>query len=225
MLQLDSSFTARDYGSSSFRHFVEMLAKERLVEINRVSGHYLVEIPRPEEAAKADEALPKREDALPALHKALRVIDENDLWGKLEFDAVKEYVQRVEPDFDEKRYGFGQFAELLNFAQDVGLVRLEPDSDSLLRVYSGSEFTPTRGSFAKPAGHSASVQNRADEPSSESGVMTDTEEIFAVAPIAGEEAAAPATESSPSKPKRSYHRPTRGGSRSRTPRKPAPTKS
>src|ERR1019366_4058834 len=66
MLQLDSSFTERDYGASSFRQFVEKLARDRLVEINRVSGHYLVEIPRPEpeEVAKVEEGVPNREDAL-----------------------------------------------------------------------------------------------------------------------------------------------------------------
>lgn len=144
MLQLDSSFTERDYAASSFRQFVEMLAKAHIVEINRVSGHYLVEIPRTEESQKAGAEPPKREEAVPALDRALRVIDENDLWGKLDFNAVKEYVQRVEPDFDEKRYGFGQFAELLNYAQDLGLVRLEPDNESKLRVYPGLEFSSTR---------------------------------------------------------------------------------
>ncbi|MBI2815986.1 MAG: NYN domain-containing protein [Acidobacteria bacterium] len=149
MLQLDSSFTERDYGASSFRQFVEMLAKNHIVTISRVSGHYLVELPRTDERARVEEPLP-REDALPALDKALRIIDENDLWGQLDFNAVKEYVHRVAPDFDEKRYGFGQFAEVLNFAQDAGLLRMEPDENSVLRVYPGTEFTPTRPSKPVP---------------------------------------------------------------------------
>lgn len=139
MLQLDSSFTERDYGASSFRMFVEMLGKAHLVEINKVSGHYLVGMPRPEEAAKMESVVPK-EDALPVLHKALRIIDENDLWGRLDVNSVKEYVRRFDPDFDETRYGFGQFAELLNFAQDQGLVHLEPDDQSVLRVHAGGDF-------------------------------------------------------------------------------------
>jgi len=71
-------------------------------------------------------------------------------------------VQRVDPGFDEKRYGFGQFAELLNFAQDLDMVRLEPDSESVLRVYPGSEFTPTRGTFSAPA---AAAASSAEKPS------------------------------------------------------------
>lgn len=239
MLQLDSSFTERDYGASSFRQFIEMLARAHLVEINKVSGHYLVEIPRAEEEAKAEETLPKREDALPALHKALRIIDENDLWGQLDFNAVKQYVQRVEPDFDEKRYGFGQFAEVLNFAQDLGLVQLQPDADSVLRVYPGTEFTHTRPT-ALPGAPSAwparkpSTQTRPETapPSGEApAAITEPsregEGIYAAGPAA-EAAPAPSpaevsaspTAEAPAKPKRSYRRGPRTRSKpSRSPRK------
>ena len=228
MLQLDSSFTERDYGASSFRQFVEMLARERLVEINRVSGHYLVEIPlpEPEEVAKVEEALPNREEALPSLHKALRVIDENDLWGHLDFDAVKEYVHRVDPDFDEKHYGFGQFAELLNYAQDLELVRLEPDAESVLRVNPGLQFTPARHPFtAFPATAAAPAAHAPLSEESFASAALPSEEV-AEAPAAdagpGGEVSAPAASESPApKPKRTYHRRSRNRpgppSRSRKP--------
>jgi uncharacterized LabA/DUF88 family protein len=241
MLQLDSSFTERDYGASSFRYFVEMLAKAHLVEINKVSGHYLVEIPRHEEEAKAEAELPKREDALPALHKALRVIDENDLWGRLDSNAVKEYVQRVEPEFDETRYGFGQFAEVLNYAQDLGLVRLEPDSESVLRVNPGTEFTharsgaavapmslptptlsPERGSAVEASRRAARLS---PAPFSEAAAEP-AEEIPAAESAGAAEGAAELVGPPAPKPKRTYRRRTRTG---RKPaggaRKPTPGKS
>ena len=242
MLQLDSSFTERDYGASSFRQFVEMLARERLVEINRVSGHYLVEIPRPEEVAKVEESLPNREDALPALHKALRVIDENDLWGQLDSDAVKEYVQRVDSDFDEKRYGFGQFAELLNFAQDLELVRLEPDAESVLRVYPGLQFTPARHPVTAfhPAAPAAPAPAAALAPSTPLSEEPLSEERSAFAALPPEEVPeAPAAEAAAAdevptvttdvppapKPKRTYNRRSYQRPRSpRGPRKPTPGK-
>ena len=152
--QLDSSFTERDYGASSFRQFVEMLQKAGMLELKKVDSQLIVELPPQAEAAPAAEAVPQSEDALPILYKALKVIDENDLWGQLDYNAVRDYVQRLEPDFDEKRYGFAQFAELLNYAQDVGLVRLEADADSVWRVYPGTQFTPTGAAlpraFSKP---------------------------------------------------------------------------
>jgi uncharacterized protein (TIGR00288 family) len=145
MLQLDSSFTERDYGASSFRQFVEMLKKEKLLNLKRVDSQLIVEPPQAEEVpAAAQQPILQQEDALPVLFRALKVIDENDLWGQLSFSAVRDYVQRLEPDFDEKRYGFAQFAELLNYAQDFGLVRLEPDADSVWRVFPGVQFTPSR---------------------------------------------------------------------------------
>ena len=161
MQQLDSSFTERDYGASSFRQFVEMLKKEGLLEVKRVDSQYIVEPPQTEEVPSVAETVLQPQDALPVLYKALKVIDENDLWGQLDYNAVRDYVQRLEPDFELERYGFGQFAELLNYAQDVSLVRLEPDADSVWRVYPGVQFTPTRpvlpAATAKPGPSSASV--------------------------------------------------------------------
>ncbi|MBI4442512.1 MAG: NYN domain-containing protein [Acidobacteria bacterium] len=217
MLQLDSSFTERDYGASSFRQFVEMLEKGRLVRTSRVHGHYLVESPEAEEAALPEVPTLKREDALPVLQRALKVLDENDLWGKLDFRGVKDYVQRLAPDFDEKRYGFGQFAELLNYAQDLGLVLLEPDADSVLRVFPGRQFR------AAHAGFPTVVQSPAifAGPPSETTLASEVQVVEDPAEAAAPEAVAepPAQK----KPKRTYHRRSRArsgtakGSQKKTP--------
>jgi hypothetical protein len=171
MQQLDSSFTERDYGASSFRQFVEMLKKEGLLEVKRVDSQYIVESPQPEEAPSVADTLFQPQDALPVLYKALKVIDENDLWGQLDYNAVRDYVQRLEPDFELERYGFGQFAELLNYAQDVSLVRLEPDADSVWRVYPGVQFTPTRpvlpAATAKPGPSSVAALPESSSEASE----------------------------------------------------------
>ncbi|MBI1955366.1 MAG: NYN domain-containing protein [Acidobacteria bacterium] len=208
MLQLDSSFTERDYGASSFRQFVELLEKARLVIARKSSGHYLVEMPQAEEVPSPAEPIFRREDALQVLHKALKVIDENDLWGQLDANAVKDYVQRLDPDFDEKRYGFSQFAELLNYAQDLGLARLEPDANSVLRVLPGTQFTPMRSPLqaaAQPAGFG-------------DWLPAETAPAPVAQPQGESESPAPSTESVPPKPKprRSYHRRSRSGPR--TPR-------
>lgn len=213
MLQLDSSFTERDYGTSSFRHFVEMLDKAKLVKLQRERGHYLIEMPAREEQARAEEPLLKREDALPALHRALRVIDENDLWGRLDFNAVREYVERTEQGFDAKRYGFGQFAELLNYAQDLSLVRLEPDEDEVLRVYPGLQFTPSQAMVL------AASQPVEEEWAASSETEAEAAEPAAPAEEAAVEAEAPApTDGAAPKKKRTYRR--RSRARSSTPRKP-----
>lgn len=231
MMQLDSSFTERDYGTSSFRQFVEMLDKAHLVRTHKEHGHYLISLPSREEEERVEESLLKREDALSVLHRALRVIDENDLWGKLDFNAVREYVERLEPGFDEKRYGFAQFAELLNYAQDLSLVRLEPDESEVLRVRPGSAFRPSQA-MAPAASRPAEEQPEAvseleavPEPETESETEAAVIEATAVAEAAGSEAEgaeAPSEEGAPKK-KRVYRRRSRTRSQTtRKPRKPQP---
>jgi uncharacterized protein (TIGR00288 family) len=225
MLQLDSSFTERDYGASSFRQFVEMLDKAHLVRTHKEHGHYLISLPTREEEARVEDSLLKREDALSILHRALRVIDENDLWGKLDFSAVREYVARLEPGFDEKQYGFAQFAELLNYAQDLSLVRLEPDASEVLRVHAGSAFTASRApapAASRPAeqpAEAAFAPEAGSEPEAET--ETDAEAIEAEA-VAEADSSDPAAEEAPGeevapKKKRTYRR--RSRTRSSTPRK------
>ena len=215
MLQLDSAFTERDYGASSFRQFVEMLEKAHLVETRKVGGHYWVERPQREEAARVEQVLLKREDALPVLLKALRVIDENDLWGQLDSNAVQQYVQRLEPEFDEKRYGFGQFAELLNYAQDLGLVRMEPDEQEVLRILPGTQFSHTRA----PLPASARPTPLVNLP----GPVEETTAAPEATVAEAEAAAQPPAEAAPVKRKRTYHRRPRSRSGpTHRPRKPTP---
>jgi hypothetical protein len=174
MQQLDSSFTERDFGASSFRQFVEMLQKAGMLEIKRVDSQLIVELPpQADEAQPVAEPVPQPEEALPVLYKALKVIDENDLWGRLDYNSVRDYIVRLEPDFDEKRYGFAQFAELLTYAQDLGLVRLEPDAESVWRVFPGVQFTPTRAPLPPGLAKPVAEESSAGAPPDEEGGKTE----------------------------------------------------
>ena len=53
-----------------------------------------------------------------------------------------EWVRQEQPAFDWKDYGFQEFGELLNYAQDKGLVRILADEEKGLTVFLGSEFHP-----------------------------------------------------------------------------------
>ena len=46
------------------------------------------------------------------------------------------------PNFDPRIYGFQEFSELLNFAQDKLVVRVEPTEEHGLIVHLGAEFYP-----------------------------------------------------------------------------------
>jgi hypothetical protein len=53
---------------------------------------------------------------------------------------VEAVVHAVDPDFKETDYGFSEFAELLNYARDKGIVRVEADLEHGLRYYPGDEL-------------------------------------------------------------------------------------
>ena len=42
-------------------------------------------------------------------------------------DELAEWVRQEQPNFDWRTYGFQEFTELLNYAQDKGLTRIQAD--------------------------------------------------------------------------------------------------
>src|SRR5256884_626451 len=119
MLQLDSTFNEKAYGASSFTDFVEKLQKADFVEVTGGEGRYMIRMKgggAPEKpGAKPEEAIPLLRDVL-EIHRI--EIDDGAT-----ADEVLDWVKQERPDFDTRTYGFQEFGELLNFAQDKGLVR------------------------------------------------------------------------------------------------------
>jgi hypothetical protein len=83
----------------------------------------------------------KPEQAIPLLRDVLETHRMDVDSGALA-DELAEWVKQEQPDFDWRRYGFQQFGELLNYAQDKGLVRILVDEERGLIVYLGAEFHP-----------------------------------------------------------------------------------
>ena len=57
-------------------------------------------------------------------------------------DDLASWVQSEVPNFDPAAYGFQEFSEFLNYAQDKLVVRVEPDEEKGLMVFMGAEFYP-----------------------------------------------------------------------------------
>jgi hypothetical protein len=57
-------------------------------------------------------------------------------------EDLAEWVHQEQPGFDWQQYGFQEFSELLNYAQDKGLVRIQADEEKGLTVFLGAEFHP-----------------------------------------------------------------------------------
>ncbi len=150
MLQLDSAFTESDYGTSSFSSFIEKLVAKDILGLTTIDGHLVVDRKSKTEELDEETSLGP-EDALPVLQKVLEA-NVSLLEMGIPEREIRALVRAADTDFNETEYGFSEFAELLNLAQDKGLVRAEADSDLHLRFYQGNELlSPRRRSRRAPA--------------------------------------------------------------------------
>ncbi len=138
MLQLDSTFNEKAYGAGSFTDFVEKLQKADFVEVTGGEGRYMIRMKGgnvPEKpTAKPEQAIPMLRDVL----ETHRLEVDNGAMA----DELAEWVRADHPNFDWREFGFQEFSELLNYAQDKGLVRNQADEEKGLIVYLGAEFHP-----------------------------------------------------------------------------------
>lgn len=79
-----------------------------------------------DEEQKVEEQTPQQEEAIDHLLQIVTSLEDDydPLWSSL----VKQTLRRVEPGFNEKRYGFRNFNDLLTAAADAGYVSLELDA-------------------------------------------------------------------------------------------------
>jgi uncharacterized protein (TIGR00288 family) len=140
MLQLDPAFSERAYGAGSFSDFVEKLKKAEYINVSGSGGRYIIERRGgghgPEKvAARPDEALPALRDVLETHRMELEE-------GGATAEELEQWMSAEHPDFNLAKFGFQQFSELLNYAQDKTVVRAEPDEERGLMVQLGAEFYP-----------------------------------------------------------------------------------
>jgi uncharacterized protein (TIGR00288 family) len=139
MLQLDSTFNEKAYGASSFTDFVEKLQKADYVEVTGGEGRYMIRMKGGGVAPEKPGAKP--EEAIPLLRDVLE-IHRLELDNGAPAEELAEFVHQDHPNFDLRQYGFQEFGELLNYAQDKGLVRVQADEEKGLIVFLGAEFHP-----------------------------------------------------------------------------------
>jgi uncharacterized protein (TIGR00288 family) len=157
MLQLDPAFSERAYGAGSFSDFVDKLKKADFINVSGSGGRYVIERRgghTPEKAA------PKPEEALPILRDVLET-HRMELENGATAEELEQWMQAEHPEFDLAKYGFQQFSEFLNYAQDKTVVRTEPDEERGIIVQLGAEFYPP--ALPEP-GPQAAIEEEEDEP-------------------------------------------------------------
>jgi uncharacterized protein (TIGR00288 family) len=170
LLQLDSTFSERDYGASTFRDFIEKLAAASYVNLKQVDRSLLVELregaqgeeeePMPQfrtetmpVAVAAAAGAPQQTTHVPSAPQTPAQIEEgvralfeafqqarNTPHWPMYLRNVKQYVKNAAPNFDERRYGFANFLEAVRAAGRAGLFRLERNRQGILRIFAGNQF-------------------------------------------------------------------------------------
>ncbi|HEY3936124.1 MAG TPA: NYN domain-containing protein [Bryobacteraceae bacterium] len=139
MLQLDPAFSERAYGAGSFSDFVEKLKKAEFINVSGSGGRYIIE----RRGGQGPEKVAARpDDALPALRDVLETHRMELEDGGATAEELEHWMQSEHPAFNLAKFGFQQFSELLNYAQDKTVVRAEPDEERGLMVQLGAEFYP-----------------------------------------------------------------------------------
>jgi uncharacterized protein (TIGR00288 family) len=225
LLQLDSTFSEREYGAGSFRDFMEKVAESGAVTL-RHAGHNILVEPRedgqptaepeapeaagpvlsePASEAEADEeTLPPSpmtmQDGIRAVQQAIAGATQPPRWP-LYVRQAKQFLRAAITGFDERNYGFASVVDLLRAAGKEGVLRVERDRHGAIRVFPGAKLMPA----AAPAdgdGHGVRLQPDQD--------VAAPVEVVAVDPV---EPPAPAEE-----PKRPTRRPRAKAVKSPKPR-------
>src|SRR5262249_17745162 len=175
LLQLDSTFSERNYGASSFLDFVEKLSHSGLVSLKHAGRSVMVEL-NPDFSEESDGGAKARVDGdgearsadggarqptpnqppapeQPAGDNAEGVRIAAQLFAAASGARWPMYLRNAKQilraaNFDERRYGFGGLIDLLRACQRDGFVRLERDRRGGLRLFQG----PVLG---RPAGQPA----------------------------------------------------------------------
>jgi uncharacterized LabA/DUF88 family protein len=167
LLQLDSTFSERDYGVSSFRDFIQKLADAGHVHLKQVDRSLLVESRETSETSPDDvqeiaqppadaPEPPLSEPAVPietpssvsavSPGEAVRVLEELLRESKFRphwpmyLRSFKQFLRSLQPPYDERQYGFTSIYELVRQVQKEGLLRVERNRQGVLRIFPTDRF-------------------------------------------------------------------------------------
>ena len=189
LLQLDSTFSERDYGAGSFRDFMEKVAEAGAVTLRNSGRSILVEPrddnapleplpvappspaepPQPPQAAPIepqadDETLPPSpmtlQDGIRAVQLAFGDSRNPPRWPMYVRQA-KQFLRTAIDGFDERNYGFASVVDLLRAAGKDGVLRVERDRHGAIRAFPGPKLA--RGA-ALPVESVESVEEPLEEP-------------------------------------------------------------
>jgi uncharacterized LabA/DUF88 family protein len=201
LLQLDSTFSERTYGVSSFRDFAQKLASAGYVTLKESGRNVLVELREnghgaaahdgggrseepqesrehrgqrgPQEGPPAQE--PRLADGIREVRRLFQSAQNPPRWP-MYVRQVKQFLRNVDPTFDERRFGFASLNDLLRAAQREGLFRMERDRQGVLRFFQGNVMKPVEGEPIDIPAETADVEESAAPETTEAAPLHEEHE-------------------------------------------------
>jgi NYN domain/OST-HTH/LOTUS domain len=127
ILRKDPTFDEADHGFRSFTELLRHLAEERVVELAEGTAPGDPQVTFPAAGSAVDDAFRLLVDVVAEL-------------GTPQLSGLKNQIRRRQPDFSEKRFGFGSFSSFVRAARARGLLEMDWDEavgDHRLRVVEG----------------------------------------------------------------------------------------
>jgi uncharacterized protein (TIGR00288 family) len=171
LLQLDSTFSEREYGANSFRDFMEKVAQTGAVTLKNAGRSMMVESRENGEveiAAQQSEPAPASdfprddggrvlsdpaddEDSLPqspmTMQDGIRAVQHAFAGASppprwpMYVRQAKQFLKARIEGFDERKYGFASVVDVLRAAAKDGVFKLERDRHGAFRVFAGPKLT------------------------------------------------------------------------------------
>ena len=192
LLQLDSTFSERTYGTGSFRDFAQKLAAAGHVVLRESGRNVLVELAEgsnggeegrapqqpqpashrrhedqvmPQEAAPSNGsgAEPRTADGIREVRRLFQSAQNAPRWP-MYIRQAKQFLRNVDSSFDERKFGFASLVDLLRACQREGLFRIERDRQGVMRLFPGTIMQVTEAAGAAGAEEDDNRGNIADEP-------------------------------------------------------------
>jgi uncharacterized protein (TIGR00288 family) len=182
LLQLDSTFSERDYGAGSFRDFMEKVAAAGAVTLRQAGRSILVEphgegapltevvsapvttdspVAASSEFDSDEETLPPSpmtlQDGIRAVQKAFTETSTPPRWP-LYVRQAKQFLRAAITGFDERNYGVASVVDLLRAAGKDGTLRVERDRHGAIRVFPGPKLARTAPVSVREPVDDASVE-------------------------------------------------------------------
>jgi uncharacterized protein (TIGR00288 family) len=120
ILRKEPTFSEADHGFRTFGELLRTLGERGVVEVHQGSAPGDPEVTLPTVAGDEDAAFGLLRDTVERLSAK----------GPVHLSGLKNQVRKQQPDFSEKRFGYGTFLQFVRAARARGFVEMELDADA-----------------------------------------------------------------------------------------------